>query len=328
MRYIDFDPTDQTTLRDSSLFLQACEMPVPDKNELRVNVRAFGINRADTLQRQGKYPAPPGHSHVLGLEVSGVIDAVGAEVSDWNIGDPVCGLVDGGGYAEFAIMDAAHAMPIPTSLSFEQAAGLPEVFLTAYQSLFGLGQLRQGQRVLIHAGASGVGLAAIQLAKKRGCEIAVTASSAEKLSLCEAMGASHLINYRQNDFADELTRNHFAADVVLDFVGGDYLNRNLSVLNTDGTIIYLAMLAGRYADALDMAKLLSKRATLRGSTLRNRCKAYKRDLVAQFMQAFHADFNSGELVVNLDTIYAVERIAETHRRLEANDSMGKLVVTW
>jgi putative PIG3 family NAD(P)H quinone oxidoreductase len=291
-------------------------------------VHAFGINRADTLQRQGKYPPPKGESEILGLEVSGEIVECGKDVKHWRAGDKVFGLVAGGGYAEYVAVNAGHLMPVPLNIELQEAAGIAEVFVTAYQSLFQIGQLRSGQKVLIHAGASGVGLAAIQLAKACQCEVAVTASSTQKLARCAELGADLLINYTQLDFADRIKSSWKGVDLVIDFVAGDYLNRNLSVLNMDGCIVYLAMLAGRYADPLDMALLLGKRARIIGSTLRNRSDEYKTTLMEQFSQAWLSTFEQGRIKPVIDSCYPAENIALAHNKLEANQSMGKLIGLW
>jgi NADPH:quinone reductase len=302
--------------------------PEPATHQVLVKVAAFGVNRADTLQRQGKYPAPHGESDILGLEVAGTVLACGSEVKHWQVDDKVFGLVAGGGYAEYVAVNADHLMAIPDNIEMTAAAGIAETFLTAYQSLFLHGGLQKGQKVLIHAGASGVGLAAIQLAKQAGCDVAVTASSAEKLARCAQCGADVMINYQQEDFAPALSARGFTADLVIDFVGGDYLNRNLKILNIDGKIVYLAMLAGRYADKLDMALLLGKRATIIGSTLRSRSDEYKAKLIASFRQDCLGLFSEGKLLANIDTCFAAEDIAQAHSKLEDNATMGKLIGVW
>ena len=307
------------------------ETPAPDLSagKVIIQVHAFGVNRADTLQRQGKYPPPPGESAILGLEAAGEVIAVAGDVSQWKKGDKVFGLMPGGGYAEQAIVDAGHLMPLPSGVSMEAAAGLAEVFLTAYQALFSLCESKSGERALIHAGASGVGLAALQLCRLKGIETAVTASTAEKLTLCEQMGASVLINYKKQDFSEVLAAEwQKGANAIVDFVGGDYLNRNLQVLAKDGSIVYLAMLAGRYADQLDMALMLTKRARIQGSTLRSRTDEYKSSLIQAFTRDFLGEFATGNLQVNLDTVLSVEDISQAHQRLEQNDTQGKIVVRW
>ena len=324
MKYVDFSEGGPETLK-----LSETQAPELKAGQVLVDVKAFGINRADTLQRQGKYPPPPGESEILGLEVSGVVSSVSDDVATWKPGDEVFGLVAGGGYAEQVAVNQHHLMTVPKNMEFEYAAGLAEVFLTAYQCLQSIAGLKRGQRALIHAGASGVGLAALQLCRYLGIETATTASSAQKLELCKEMGASIGINYTSDDFSKVL-KNEWSdgVDMVLDMVGGDYLNRNLSVLKRDGHIVQLAMLAGRYADKLDLGLLLGKRAKLEGTTLRSRTDEYKRELIASFSSDCRAAFSDNQLRVNIDTVYDVSEIQTAHQRLEKNDTQGKIVVRW
>jgi putative PIG3 family NAD(P)H quinone oxidoreductase len=324
MRYIDYDEN----VESCTLHVSETELPPFGEDDVLVKVNAFGINRADTLQRQGKYSAPKGESPILGLEVAGTVVALGKNVDHLVMGERVFGLVGGGGYAQYAKIHSQHIMKIPAQLTDIQAAGIAEVFLTAYQSLFDLGGINDGQRVLIHAGASGVGLAAIQLAVLHHCEVAVTSSTQSKLALCKKLGARHLINYRQCCFAQILKDNQFKADLIIDFIGGDYVNKNLDVLNQDGVIVQLAMLAGRYVDQFDIARLLIKRATFKGSTLRNRDDDYKSALIAGFTCTYLSKFSTGELIANIDTVYKAHEVNLAHQRLEQNDSMGKLIGTW
>lgn len=325
MKFIDF----KEGQGPQGLFVAQTDVPQPAAHQVRVQVKAFGVNRADTLQREGKYPPPPGESDILGLEVAGIIDSQGIEVKGFEPGDRVCALVPGGGYAQYAVADYRHLIRLPESLSFTEGAGLAEVFLTAFQCLHTIGEVKQGQRALIHAGASGVGLAALQLCRYFGVEAATTASSAEKLSLCETMGASLSINYKTDDFSDVLKKKWpQGADFILDMVGGDYLNRNLTCLRQDGTLVYLAMLAGRYADKLDLALMLAKRARVQGTTLRSRSDDYKAALVSDFTGQCLSGFDSGELRVNIDTVFDAEDIGQAHSRMAQNSTQGKLIGVW
>lgn len=325
MQYVDFE----TGGTPASLVVKTQAPLSTPSTKVKVSVMSFGINRADTLQRQGRYPAPQGESEILGLEVAGVIAEVGENVTQLSVGDKVFGLVAGGGYATEVIVEPSHLMPIPDGMAFHEAAGLAEVFLTAFLCLRTLSHVKPANHVLIHGGASGVGLAALQLCRHWGVNTAVTASNSSKLSQCQRNGAELLINYKQQAFDEEISKAWpDGVEMVLDMVGGDYLNRNLKVLKQDGRIVYLAMLGGRYADNLDMALLLAKRATILGTTLRNRSDVYKTALVDDFKATCLPAFSTGELVVNIDTHYSITDIAETHARLEANDSMGKLVVSW
>jgi NADPH2:quinone reductase len=314
-----------------SLKIGHTDIPKLVSGQVLVKVACFGLNRADTLQRQGNYPAPAGESDILGLEMSGeVVQIHSQQISSqaFEIGDKVFGLVAGGGYAEYVAVLSQHLMPVPKDMDMPQAAGIAECFLTAYQVMFIENGLQPKQHVLIHAGASGVGLAAIQLAKRHGCAVAVTASSQVKLDLCKQLGADLVINYKQQDFAVEIAKHWQGCDLIIDFVAGDYLNRNLKLLNIDGNLIHLAMLAGRYADTLDMAMMLGKRATVKGTTLRSRHDQYKTNLIKEFSQACLADFNDSTLIPNIDTEFAAKDVGNAHQRLENNDTMGKLIGCW
>ena len=324
MKFIDF----VTGGNPSQMRVFETDTPEPGDEQVLIEVQAFGINRADTLQRQGKYPPPKGESEILGLEVAGKVAKTGKGVTDWEVGDEVFGLVPGGGYAQYVVAHQSHVLPIPKNITKQEAAGIAEVFLTAYQSLFYLGKLRKDQKVLIHAGASGVGLAAIQLAKHHGAQVAVTASNTEKLNLCAAKGADLLVNYRQQNFAEVIKEHWGSVDLIVDFIGGDYLNRNLKVIRQDGTIVYLAMLAGRFADQLDMAMLLGKRARIIGSTLRNRSDQYKSELIADFRRDYLQVFELGDMHPNIDSYYSAQDISLAHERLESNQTMGKLIGLW
>ncbi|NMH58718.1 NAD(P)H-quinone oxidoreductase [Alteromonas ponticola] len=325
MKFINFKQGGEP----EDLYQDECSTPEVNPHQIRIQVQAFGVNRADTLQRLGKYPPPPGESAILGLEVAGIVDAVGSQVTQWQKGERVFALVPGGGYAKQVVVNADHVMPIPGDLSMVEAAGIAEVFLTAYQSLFLVAKLQRDAHILVHAGASGVGLAATQLASFSGARIACTASSKQKLELCKSMGADVLINYQEQDFAEQI-QQHFrgGVDMVLDFIGGDYINRNLTVLAQDGIVVYLAMLAGRFADKLDMGLMLNKRATLTASTLRNRSDDYKAHLIAEFSHHCLDAFAERKLVANIDTVYAIDDIAIAHQRLHDNDSQGKLIIKW
>jgi putative PIG3 family NAD(P)H quinone oxidoreductase len=327
MLFVDFKKGDSP----QDMYLLECDKPVLRPGQVLLRVRAFGINRADTLQRQGKYPAPIGESLILGLEVAGELVDLGDSSTGnnhWQLGDKVFGLVAGGGYAEYVAVNPSHLMAIPENLNMQQAAGIAEAFLTAYQAMFVLSNLLTKQKVLIHAGASGVGLAAIQLAKVKKCQVAVTSSTKPKLQKCADVGADLLINYQQQDFSSSIRETWQGVDLIIDFVAGDYLNRNLQALNTDGTIVYLAMLAGRFSDQLDMALMLGKRASVKGSTLRNRSEMYKQSLIEGFSQDFLAKFATKELEPVIDTVYQAKDVAIAHQRIEKNDTMGKLVCYW
>ena len=310
------------------LYLGEWETPTPGPHEVLVRVRATAVNRADTLQRQGKYPVPEGASPILGLEMAGDIAAVGSAVTRWQVGNAVCGLLGGGGHAEYALMHEDLALPLPEGMGYPEAAAIPEVFLTAFQALIWLAELQPGERVLIHAGASGVGTAAIQIAREKGADILVTASAA-KHPLCRDLGASLAIDYRNEDFAPavrEVTQGA-GVDVILDFVAAPNFQANLDLLQTDGRLVMLALLGGGRLDQANLAPILRKRLQILGSTLRNRSLAYKIRLT-QALQAFAwPRFQSGQMKPVVDRVLPWDEIVKAHQAMEANENAGKIVLS-
>lgn len=302
--------------------------PEPGAGELRVRVRATALNRADLLQRQGQYPPPPGASEILGLEAAGVIEAVGEGVDAGRVGARVMALLPGGGYAEYVTVPARMAMPIPENLTFEEAAAVPEVFLTAYQALHWLGAVEAGQRVLVHAGASGVGTAAIQLARAAGATVYVTAS-APKHDACLALGAEAAIDYRTEDFAERIAdlTGGAGVHVILDFIGASYFEQNITALGTDGRLVLLAMMGGTTVDEVNLAHLFRKRIHLITTTLRSRSVAYKIRLTEAFAVDALPRFQTGALHPVIDSVRDWTEVREAHRHMEANRNVGKIVLT-
>ncbi len=313
----------------SQLYIGEVERPVPGPQELLVRVKATALNRADLLQRRGLYPPPPGESEILGLEMAGIVEETGPRCSRFRPGDRVFGLLAGGGYAEYVTLHEKMAMPIPPNLDFPRAAAIPEAFLTAYQALFWLGGLQPGHTVLIHAGASGVGTAAIQLTREAGAKAIVTAGSEAKLKACRELGAMAGINYRSGPFAPEVLKltGHAGVNIILDFVGAPYLEQNLRCLATDGRIIVLSLLGGRVADNFDLRPLMQKRARIEGSTLRNRPLDYKIRLTEAFSQYALPRLADGRLKPVVDKIFNWEDVARAHEYMEANKNIGKIVLT-
>lgn len=303
--------------------------PTPADDELLVKVHATALNRADISQREGKYPPPPGASPILGLEMAGVVEEVGKNCEGgWKPGDRVFGLLPGGGYAQYAVIPDKMAMPVPEGFTFEQAAAIPEVFLTAYQCLFWVGRLKQGETVLIHAGASGVGTAAIQLVKSVGAIPLVTVGSEEKRRFCLDLGADHAFNYKEGEFADKVlaaTKNR-GVQLVLDFVGAPYWKQNLSVLAMDGRLVLISMLGGSRLDDASLGQVLAKRLQISGTTLRTRSLDYKQDLTREFASFALPRFVSGELKPVIDRIFPWEEVREAHRYMEENRNIGKIVL--
>jgi NADPH2:quinone reductase len=302
-------------------------VPVPAAGEVLVKVAAAGVNRPDLMQRQGKYPPPNGASDVLGLELSGVIVAVGAGVSRWRAGDRVTALVAGGGYAEFAAVPEPQCLPVPRGLSMEEAAALPETFFTVWTNVFERGRLVAGESLLVHGGASGIGTTAIQLARARGARVFATSGSREKCLACERLGAERAINYRDEDFvATLLDATHGrGVDVVLDMVGGDYVSRNLEVLAMDGRLLQIAFLHGPHAD-VNLSPLMRKRITFTGSTLRPRTVEEKGAIARALEREVWPLIESGEVRPVLYAVFPLAEAALAHAELEAGNHVGKIVL--
>ncbi|MBE9610140.1 NAD(P)H-quinone oxidoreductase [Chitinilyticum piscinae] len=305
------------------LQLSAQPVPMPAAGQLLVRVRAAGINRADLAQAAGKYPPPAGESAILGLEIAGEVIAIGPEVKGFAPGARVFGLVAGGGYAECCLLDAALARPLPEWLDWAAAASLPEAWLTAWLNLIEIGRIQPGMRALIHAGASGVGAAAIQLAKARGAWVATTAS-AGKLDWCRGLGADLALDYARDDFAAEI-RAAGGADLILDGVGGDYLVANQRCLNPDGQLILIGLLRGTLAE-LNLGLMLVKRQRLQGSTLRSLPLEQKARLSADLYADLLPGLEQGRYRLTLDKIFALTEVAEAHRYIAANQNLGKVVL--
>lgn len=314
--------------KDSELTLQEVPVPEPGADQLLIKVAAAGVNRADLMQRRGFYPPPQGESDILGLEVAGVVVAAGPQYKHW-LGKAVFGLVPGGGYAEYALLHAGHAIAVPAGYSMAEAAATAEVFLTAYQLLCSIGNFKSGQHALIHAGASGVGTAAIQLAKAMGGKVAVTASSDDKLALCQKLGADVLINYKATAFEQELV-GHWpeGVDVILDPVAADYISREVSLLKMDGKIVLYAMMGGRDVPHFDLAPLFKRRGQVICSTLRNRSNSYKTKLTQGFSQTFIPALTQRQIQPVLQQQFHWHQAEQAHQLMASNLTMGKLVLTF
>ena len=301
--------------------------PAPAPGELLVRVVATSVNRADILQREGRYPPPAGASDVLGLELAGTVEALGDEVRGWAVGDEVCAVVPGGGYAELAVVPAAVALPVPPGCSLVEAGGLVEAFATAYDNLVVRPHLRAGESVLVHGGASGVGTAAIQLARRHGCDVWVTAGSAERVAACRELGAAGGVVYRDDDVAEQLlaASGSRGFDVVLDVMGASYLGLNLRVLADDGRLSIIGLQGGAKAE-LNLGLLMAKRAAVMGSTLRARPVPLKAELMAALRREVWPGFASGLQVV-VDRVLPLEQVAEAHRIVEASQHVGKVLLT-
>ena len=303
-------------------------MPVPRAGEVLIAIAAAGVNRPDVVQREGRYAPPPGASDIPGLEIAGTVVAHGEGVTAPALGEKVCALIAGGGYAEFATAPAVTCLPIPTPLSLQQAAAIPETFFTVWHNVFERGALQSGETFLVHGGSSGIGTTAIQLAKAFGAFVAATAGSAEKCEACLALGADLAINYRTHDFV-EAVQAHTpgkGVDVILDMVGGDYLARNLKALRPDGRLVNIAFLGGSKVQA-DMLPVMTKRLTLTGSTLRPRDLAFKGRLAAVLREKVWPLLEAGQVSPRMDSAFPLDQAADAHRRLESSGHIGKIVLT-
>ncbi|MFK9093617.1 NAD(P)H-quinone oxidoreductase [Bacillus salipaludis] len=308
------------------LHIQDVSIPKVKTGELLIKVEAFAINRTDIVTREGKsgYMTNP----ILGIEVAGeVVEA--AEGTMIEIGTRVMGLVNGGGYAEYVVMPADRAIKVPADLSFEEAAAIPEVFLTAYQTLFWLGELAYDETVLIHAGGSGVGTAAIQIAKQMTDAIIITtAGSQEKLAFCQSLGADIGINYKEQFFDEEILKatNNQGADVILDFIGASYWNNNIKSLKIDGRWILIGILGGAMVENMNIRELMAKRAQLKATLLTPRSDQYKKELTEEFTKKAMPLFTNRKIKPVVDTVFPFEEIQDAHRHMEASKNIGKIVV--
>jgi NADPH:quinone reductase len=304
-------------------------MPLPGAGEVLIQVSAGGVNRPDVMQRQGNYPPPAGASDIPGLEVAGTVAAVGLGVNHTKIGDAVCALVTGGGYATYCVAPEPQCLPVPKGLNLVEAAALPETFFTVWTNLFERGALKPGETVLIHGGTSGIGTTAIQLAKALGAQqIFATAGSREKVRACERLGAARGIDYKHEDFAKvvkEATANR-GVDVILDMVGGDYIQRNIGALAIEGRLVYIAFLRGSTAE-INLLPLLLKRATLTGSTLRARTVEQKAAIAAPLRRVVWPLLEQGKVKPVIHRTFPLADAVEAHRLMEASEHIGKLVLT-
>jgi len=301
--------------------------PEPGPGELLVRVEAAGVNRPDLMQRQGKYPPPPGASDILGLELAGTVERVGESVSRWKPGDRVCALVAGGAYAEYCVVPEPQALPIPSGLDRVHAAAVPETYFTVWTNLFQRGRLQEGERVLVHGGTSGIGTTAIQLGRAFGARVLATAGSDDKCAACERLGAE-AINYRTTDFVEavrDLTGGT-GVDVILDIVGGSYLSRNFECLAKDGRLVQIGLQGGNKTE-VNLATLMQRRLTLTGSTLRPR-SVEEKGAIARALEASVWPLLAGGTVQPLvHSVYPIEQAADAHRALESGEVIGKVVLT-
>ena len=307
------------------LYLGEHPTPYPSEDELLIKVNVAGVNRADILQRQGKYPPPKGASKIIGLEIAGKVVEKGSEVKEWGIGDHIYGIIPGGGYAEHAVIHKDMAMPVPKNISLEEAAAIPEAYLTAYQSLVWLAGIKPEDKVLIHAGASGVGTAAIQLVKHVGATCIITSSKA-KHETCFRLGSDYGIDYHTEDFLEVISTNFGGVDIIIDFLGASYFERNIKSLNKDGRLVMLALMGGIKLEQLNVAPIVLNRLKITGSTLRSRSLDYQVKLTQEFKTKIAPHFDSEKLKPVVDSVFSWRDAKQAHEYMENNKNIGKIVL--
>ena len=303
------------------------EVPAPGHGEILVKVAAAGVNRPDVMQRQGSYPVPPGASDLPGLEISGTVAALGAGVDQWQVGDEVCALTPGGGYAEYCLTHASHALTVPAGISLSQAGAMPETFFTVWTNVFDRGRLQAGERFLVHGGSSGIGTTAIQIADALGARVFATAGTKEKCVACEELGAERAINYREKDFVAvirDLTDGE-GVDVILDMVGGDYFQRNLAALGPEGRLVQIAFLGGSKAE-IDMMSIMRNRLTVTGSTLRPQTVEAKAQIADGLRRTVWPLVEAGRVKPVIHATFPLAEASRAHHMMEDGDHIGKIVL--
>jgi NADPH2:quinone reductase len=307
------------------LQIQEREKPTPAADEVLIKVKAAGVNRPDVAQRKGNYAPPPGAPQdIPGLEVAGIVEEIGSNVTVLKKGDHVCALIAGGGYAEYAIANALHCLPVPSNLNFTEAASLPETVLTVWHNVFQRGQLKAGEKFLVHGGSSGIGITAIQLAKAFGATVFATAGSKEKCDACIELGAGKCINYKEEDFEAVLKEEKI--DVILDMIGGDYIEKNIRLLNIDGRLVFINAMKGGKSN-FDAVDVMRRRLTITGSTLRNRDVAFKASLVADVYKHVWPIIQNGKFKPVIYKTFPLADAAKAHELMESSEHIGKIILT-
>jgi NADPH:quinone reductase len=310
------------------LRIAECPIPAIGPDEVLIRVHSAGVNRPDLLQRAGKYPPPPGASPILGLEVAGQVEALGAKVAAWKVGDRVCALTPGGGYAEYCRTDASHCLPLPGGLDLTTCAAIPETFFTVWTNLVNRGRLKSGENVLIHGGSSGIGYTAVQIAKQLGAKVFTTVGNDQKAKFCLDLGADHVINYRTQDFVSEI-RNIVGVhgiDIVLDMVGGSYIEKNISLLRLEGRLLQIAFLQGSTVPGFDFTPIMLRRLTVTGSTLRPQSVEQKASIAEALHDQVWPLLESGQIKVVVYKTFPYSEVSEAHRMMERGEHTGKIVL--
>ena len=304
------------------------DIPKPDQHEVLIKVKFAGVNRPDILQRQGLYKVPNDASPIMGLEVAGEIVELGRDAKSKNLGQHVCALVPGGGYAEYVVTNEAHCLPIPKGISMEEAGGLCECLFTVWVNMVKLGQLKENETFLVHGGSSGIGMFAIQLAKKLGATVFTTVKNQEKSDFCYSLGADEVVQYSKEDFyhvfrgKDEKR----GVDLILDMIGGDYFEKNVDLLNEEGRLVNIAFLKGNSVN-LNLSQLMMKRITLTGSTLRPRTVEFKRKVAGELLKTVWPLLEGHEVRVHIDSIFPLEKFKDAHIRMESGNHFGKIILS-
>ncbi len=303
-------------------------VPTPAAGEVLIRVHAAGVNRPDVIQRAGKYPMKPGMSPIPGLEVAGEVVAIGAGVSDFIVGDNVCALTNGGGYAQYCVAPASQTLPIPDGMDWVHAAAVPETFFTVWANLFDMGGASKGQRALIHGGTSGIGTTALMLCREFGVQAFATAGSEDKCAVIRQLGAE-AINYRNEDFAEVIAQKTAGkgVNVILDIMGGSYLNPNIAALGMEGRLVMLGFLGGAHAKDVDLLAIMAKRAIITGSLLRSRTREEKASIAEQLREYVWPVLAAGRCLPMIDQVYALADASQAHARMEGGDHIGKIVLT-
>ena len=299
-------------------------IPKPNRNEVLIKISFAGINRPDVLQRAGSYMPPPGASDLPGLEASGTIFAIGQNVTNWAIGDEVCALLPGGGYAEYAVTQASHCLPVPKGMGLEQAAALPETFFTVWSNVFQRGKLKPHEKFLVHGGSSGIGTTAIQLANVFGSEVYATAGTDAKCLVCEELGAKRAINYKKEDFLDAI-KNTGGVHLILDMVGGVYIEKNIKALVDDGRLVQIAFLQGAKVE-LNFAQIMTRRLTITGSTLRPQSDLSKAQIASELFRNVWPLLSNGRLKPVINSVFELEDVTSAHLLMESSQHIGKILL--
>ena len=304
------------------------DIPRPGKNEVLIKVRAAGVNRPDILQRQGLYKVPNGASPIMGLEVAGEIVETGESVIEKNLGESVCALVPGGGYAEYVVTNENHCLPVPKGLSIEEAAGLCECLFTVWINMMKSGQLKEKETFLVHGGSSGIGMFAIQLAKQLGATVLTTVKNKEKSDFCYSLGADKVVQYTTEDFHNvfKSKTEGQAVDLILDMIGGDYFEKNIDLLNVEGRLVSIAFLKGSSVK-LDLGQLMMKRIHLTGSTLRPRSVEFKSQIAGELRETVWPLLDSEKVGIHIDSVFPLEKFKDAHIRMENGNHLGKIILS-